>query len=411
MMRRCVLTCMLAMLLPLCGCLESKQVNQYGYVQSIGLDKGESKKYAFSFLMQQASASDMSSSGDQQAGMVIGAEGDTLFEAVTTMVAGFPYELNFTRTDAIFFSDEVARAGGMKEILQLSQSALKMRHSMKYFVILGSALDFQKGLQTQSSPSLTQIQHSVEYNNRAEGISPLINHALFYEAVTTQRFDPVVSLGGIDESIQEKSADDKTGQTDKVAKAQEAAQKKEGSTDGVPREGGMRAYIMGSALFDGLYMKGTLNGEETKYLLMARGELHKAYINFVDSTGERFSIHITQEKKPKTRLEAAQTPHGSVYIPLTCEIHMSQAEHIFTTWETRLKAELTAYMEDAIQGVFASCRSMGCDAIGFGRYASLHFSDSNAWRAYEWKKKYGQMQADFQVELVLHDAYMKNGME
>ncbi|MDD4075542.1 MAG: hypothetical protein PHC80_05575 [Eubacteriales bacterium] len=117
MMRKCALTCVIVMLLPLCGCLESKPVNRYGYVQSIGLDKGKGKKYAYSFLMQQVSASDMSASGDQQAGMLIGTEGDTLFEAVTTMVAGFPYELNFSRTDAVFFSDEVAREGGMRELL------------------------------------------------------------------------------------------------------------------------------------------------------------------------------------------------------------------------------------------------------------------------------------------------------
>lgn len=406
MMRRCALACVIVALLPLCGCLESKPVNQYGYVQSIGLDKGKSKKYAYSFLMQQASASEMSASGDQQAGMMIGAEGDTLFEAVTTVVAGFPYELNFSRTDAIFFSEEVARAGGMEELLRLSQSALKMRHSMKYFVILGSASEFQKGLYTQSSPSLTQIQNSVEYNNRSEGISPLFNYALFYEAVTTKRFDPVVALGAIDQSIQEE----KPGEEEKKS-SETQTQEKEGSTEGVTRQGGMRSYVMGAALFDGLYMTGVLNGEETKYLLMARGELHKAYINYVDSEGQIFAIHITQEKKPKTEILLSETPHAYVYIPLTCEVHISQAAHIFKTWEERLKDELTAYMESAIQGVFISCRDMHCDALGFGRYASLCFTDVNAWRDYAWKKQYQRMQADFRVELLLHDAYMKNGME
>ncbi|MDD4075973.1 MAG: Ger(x)C family spore germination C-terminal domain-containing protein, partial [Eubacteriales bacterium] len=86
-------------------------------------------------------------------------------------------------------------------------------------------------------------------------------------------------------------------------------------------------------------------------------------------------------------------------------------DQIFKVWEERLKAELTAYMENAVQGVFVSCRDMRCDALGFGRYASRRFSDAEAWRAYEWKEKYKSMRADFRVELLLHDAYMKSGME
>lgn len=47
------------------------------------------------------------------------------------------------------------------------------------------------------------------------------------------------------------------------------------TTGGVRRLGGMSPYVAGTALFDGWYMKGTLSGYDTMFLLLGRGELKR----------------------------------------------------------------------------------------------------------------------------------------
>ena len=98
---------MLALAPLCCGCLEATSLDEYGYVLTIGVDQGEQKKYNISFLLQKEGDSQEAQTG--AGSYIITAEGDNLFDALTVVHVGVPYELNFTRTafrpNRFFFAD------------------------------------------------------------------------------------------------------------------------------------------------------------------------------------------------------------------------------------------------------------------------------------------------------------------
>ena len=116
---------MLALAPLCCGCLEATSLDEYGYVLTIGVDQGEQKKYNISFLLQKEGDSQEAQTG--AGSYIITAEGDNLFDVLTVVHVGVPYELNFTRTNFILLSDQIASSSRMDEFLSISFNALKLR--------------------------------------------------------------------------------------------------------------------------------------------------------------------------------------------------------------------------------------------------------------------------------------------
>lgn len=405
----------------LTGCLGASEIEEYGYVQSFGIAVGEIKKYSYSFLLQYYAAAGEGggSAREGNGGVIVTAEGDTVFEAIASAAAALPYELNFSRTATVFLSEEIARSEGVEQLMAMSFSAMKLRYSLRLFVVNGDPKAFQEGLQVKNSPDLMQLQRSVSHSNRAEGTVSSVNYAMLYEAVETGRFDVVAEYGGVDMAALEQAKG--TGGNDAGAaeggaqgadgKGGEDAKAQSPTPNGAKRSGGMPAYAEGAALFDGTKMVGSLNGEETKYMLMARGELGRANIDYARPDGQTISIQIMQRSKPRVRLSLEPEPRAQVYIPLVCQINYDDEDSVRAEWLCGVQAELERHVQDAIRGVFISCRDMGCDAFGFGRHASMCFSDMQAWKDYGWKRRYGQMEAVFEVRLILWDAYVETEVE
>ncbi len=415
-----VLTIVLCLSLLLAACMGAVQIEEYGYVQSFGIDKGENKKYSYSFLLQYyaAAGEDGGSSGEGNQGIIIGAEGDTIFEAISVATAGLPYELNFSRTALVFFSEELAKEGGIEQLFSLSFSTMKLRDSIKLMIVKCDPRVFQEGLQVKNSPDLLQMQRSIIYSNRLEGIVPMANYAMICEAVMTQRYDPTVQYGGIDMNILQSGSSQSGGQSgggqsggSQGGGGSGGSQSGEGTINGVKRFGGMAAYAEGAALFDGAKMVGTLNGEETKYMLMARGDLGKTHISYARENGEMLSVHLSQGKEPKVKLELDDKPRVHIDVSLACEIYMDTYDEATREWDNGLRQELETHIQNAIRGVFITCRDLGCDSFELGKVASMSFRDLKSWEEYDWKSKYPVTEATVKVNLILRDSYVRTKAE
>lgn len=414
MKKKAVLAAVLTVSLILSGCLGAVQIEEYGYVQSFGIDRGENKKYSYSFLLQNYGSPGQDGSGGQEKGIVIGGEGDSLFEALALVTAGLPYELNFTRMSSAFFSEDLAKDGEIEQLISMSQSALKMRNSIKLFIVHGNTREFQEGLQVEDSPDLMQMQRSILYSFSQEGTVPITNFAVFYEAVSTGRFDPIIVYGGLGKD-EKQSGKEKSGGSDSQSGGKEKedkSQSQESRLHGVKRFGGMPAYADGTALFDGMRMVGTLNGEETKFLLTARGELGKTFIYYVYDEDGMLVLQIAQQEKPKTTLKLeGDIPKAEIDIKLSCNIYMDDKGMAQMKWDKELREKIETYLRHGLEGVFKLCRDLQCDAIGLGKEASKQFSDIKAWEEYNWKDHYGKTEAEFRVSLKLLDPYIRIGIE
>ena len=190
---------MLALAPLCCGCLEATSLDEYGYVLTIGVDQGEQKKYNISFLLQKEGDSQEAQTG--AGSYIITAEGDNLFDALTVVHVGVPYELNFTRTNFILLSDQIASSSRMDEFLSISFNALKLRQSAKLVIVRGTCAEYFEGLASADIPNVAKRQYNLFRTYQQEGMIPMTNFTTYQEAVGSGRFDVAIPVGRLDRSI------------------------------------------------------------------------------------------------------------------------------------------------------------------------------------------------------------------
>lgn len=394
------------------GCLGAVQADDYIYVVGIGFDRGSQYRFNVTFLVQKdVSGSEQESAGGAE---IISAEGDTLFDAITVLSAGVPFRINFARVNTFFFGEEIARRGSIKELASVTFNALKIRQSVKLMVCLGTAQRLMQGLCLKDVPNITKLQFSVFQDYTAEGITVITNYARMLESIRGRRSDPVMMLGGVDVSAVESQRSleaEMTGEGgEEGGQGQEEEEKEEYTTDGVRRLGGMSPYVAGTALFDGWYMKGVLNGYDTMFLLLGRGELKKASLK-VQHNDEWAVLYIKDQKPPKVELTLSGAPRARVELEAACNIVKYRGEAGADEWDSGLHQAAERLIENEMARVFGICRGLNSDAFGFGEYASTLFSDAVSWEEYDWKGKYPLLEAEFSVKLELADENVTTRLE
>lgn len=241
-MRTC--SALLAISLLVCllgGCLGPVSLDEYKYVSSIGVDKGQTETYAFTFLLQ-SEASDSSSQSAAGKAILVGAEGEDIFHAITTVHMGVPYQLNFERLNTIVFAKGVAQEGALSSMSRVSLNALNIRQSVKLLVALCTAQEFLEGMAGAGMQNMTKLQYSLFRNYNEEGTSPLINYSLVHEAVEGGRLDPVITWGAWTKAQRKREKSRRRPRKAKThprtaAKRRSRSRKKRGEALPAPRRG------------------------------------------------------------------------------------------------------------------------------------------------------------------------------
>ncbi len=408
----------LALCLNMGGCLGAVQADDYIYVVGIGVDKGSQYRFNITLLVQkEVSGTEQASTGGAE---IISAEGDTVFDAITVLSVGVPFRINFSRMNTFFFGEEVARGGSIKELAGVTFNALNIRQSVKLMVCLGTAQRLMQGLCMKDVPNITKLQFRIFEDCAADGSTVITNYARILESIRGRRSDPVMMLGGVDVSAvkgQESMAEEMTGVGEKGEKGEKGEGNGEGqeereeyTTGGVRRLGGMSAYVAGTALFDGWYMKGALSGYDTMFLLLGRGELKKGSVK-VTYNEDWVVIYIKDEKPPKVKLTLSGAPRASMELELACSIVKYKGDAGLDEWGSGLQQTAEKLIENEMDRVFKICRGLNSDAFGFGEYASTQFCDVVSWEEYDWKSRYPLMEAEFSVKLELADENVTTRLE
>lgn len=403
------------------GCLNAVQADSYNYVVAVGFDVGSQYEYKISMLLQTEKGGDSQTATG--GGEVISAEGNTLFDAVTTIHAGGPYRLNFSRVNTIVMCEELARRGEFQSLADVAFNAIKMRRSVKLVTSTCEAGSFLQGLCQKNSQNMTKLLYDVYENYSVDGITAITGYSLFVESIRSGRSDCVMMLGGVDATAVKQAEQQSSRLTggssgnsgggnsggnsgsdgSEVRPDGEKQQSEQQyTTDGVLRTGGISSFVSGAALFDRWYMRGVLNGEDTKFLLIGTGGLDTCSISF--DYGNGFVVLYLRDMQPaKVKFSAGEKPVAKTELALYCNILQYTGKMRKNEWELGLKDAAETYIEGEIERVFNICKNLNCDAFAFGRRAAMKFSDTLDWEDYDWKRRYPRLEAAFSVELKLAD--------
>lgn len=389
-------------ILSLAGCLKPVSLDAYGYVITIGVDRGEAKKYYYTFALQrELEGQDTSGEGGAA---VLSCEGNSIFEAVSELEGNIPYSLNFSRTGFITFSRELAEGDAVKEFVSASLDALKIRTSAVMIVSEGDACEFIDGMYANNDANITKLQSALMLDKQKTGMVTVMSISRLIEACEDGRFDYCSAYGVYDAGVITDTGE---------KKSESEGEDPTGDAERGERAGGLRSRIAGAALFSGWSMTGTLTRGETVWLNIANGEFKSGVVDVKYGEGEEsVSVGLSLEKVTR---RLAIGGDGAVTATVDVVLGVGVRRMDQGTPPVEIDAWLTEdfarYAEEMLLSVFMKCRFAESDAMRFGTEAVRKFRTAEEWERFCWKERYLDLVPEFRVVTVNAEKYAAEGMQ
>ena len=392
-----------ALLFGAAGCLKPVSLEDYGYVISVGVDKGKEKKYYISLMLQRES-SGQNSSESEGGVIVLASEGNDIFDAVNTIENNIPYMLNFSRVNFLFFSRASAEEGMLYDFFEIPLDTLRIRASAIVVITEGDVSEFIGGLAANNDANITKLQSAIMLDRDKTGMVSIMNVSGLYEACLDGRYDFCSALGDYDDSII----------TDMSQKKSEGeGENPISDIEPGARIGGLKSHIVGSALFDGWVMSGSLDREETMLLNIVTGEFKTGLFAYKNDEDETVTVQLELKR---TRIEFIGfddlgTPQLEIEIELYGGIHQTRPGVTVVEAQEWLDSKVSIDIEKRLADMYKKCIAANSDAMKIGTEVSKHFASAAEWEAYEWKSVFPKTKVKFIVKIQAADKYSAEGMQ
>ena len=376
--------CILLAVLFCTGCVGGLSIDQYSYVLDIGVEKGERLPYLVTLMIGSPSSAP-DSGGNSGSFTVVSAEGRSLFEAIETMSASQPNELNFARTSLVMFSREIAEGGMIMDCMNIALGKLRIRQNVRVEIAESDIRGVFMGLNSPSDPSTTKLKVKVSNSVKSTGMTVDTTWNQVLESIENQTQDAMVGFCGVN---QNEIREDMVG------------------GNAYPYIGGatlvngeLKTSIIGSAVFSGGRMVGILDGQHTMLVQMATGVFEQGRIRTNYTDGRELSVTLFKNSSPTIRLEG-----DTVRFTITLEADIEMPEIIQNTSSKELEGFLAKYIGSEMARVFMAVQNADSDVFGVGRQKIRQYKTAQEWLDCDWKSEYRELNAEFTILIKLsHD--------
>lgn len=383
------------------GCWGVRETDQLGYIIAMGIDKGKENIIDVTFVVAIPQGKD---GGGEKSWEVVSIEAASLFGALQLADAFVSRDMTFMHNRMVIVSEDIAKEGMAKYINPLIRSR-EIRWNTFLFVTRGSAKEFlntnKSLLEKYPSRQFEQIMATRAYT----GFIPLSDIHEFYQNVKSPGGEPLSAVVAINQGKQGESKDWNN---------QEKANNELAYTAGtIPREGGNKVEVIGSAVFRGDRLVGYLDGAETRFYQMLQGDYKGAIFTFPDPEKPEEFIIVMEIKKgrpPGIKVDLSRNvPRVSADVILEGEVWSIQSGIDYE--KGKKKEELEKYVEEFITGEITKLvqKTQGqfkSDIFGFGNTTRQYFWTWDAWEKYDWLGRYPSVQVKVNVNLAIR----RNGL-
>ncbi|MCL4516758.1 MAG: Ger(x)C family spore germination protein [Firmicutes bacterium] len=398
----------LTMLLGLAGCWDRRELEDMGFVMTIGLDAG--KDGTLILTVQIAIPKNIVGGAGGGGGGAVGGGGGGKKVLVTSietrsLISGLNLintyvarRLTLVHAKAIIIGEDLAKQG-VRRYLSAFTRFREARRTMFVIVTRGTAAELIRENQPLLEDNPAKFLELLINNSTASGLFPRILLHKFLVATELQTEMPIAILtavnkggepetkggggaggrGAAGDTVREKPAEKElAGRRSTTVLIRQGKPVPVPLSEGaylagdIPRVGGNKISFMGTAVFDGDKMVGVLNGDETRLLLMFRGEFTRGFISIPDpAKGEFFDpIDARPARRPHIRvrrqgnhfrIDADIALEGDI-LAIQSKVDYSRPEMI-PVLEARVSRYLTQQAQVLVEKTQKDFKS---DIFGFG---------------------------------------------
>lgn len=394
MKKRIVCMCILAlMLLP--GCWDKIELEEKGYVAVIGIDKGNIGDLSVTFQIQnpQVGSSERAKAENEPPSEIITIEAVDVLSAKDTASATVARRLDFSHANALILSEEFARSSECYNYIGELLRDREIRGEINVIISRENASEF---IRNNIPPMETRPMKFYELISKRwseSGITPAATLHTFLQR-TEQDQSLFLAIYGTTRRDVEK----KFGLEDEYL-AGEINMKSENPVQ-----------LIGSAVFKEGRMIGTLNGEETRIVMLLReSKGFNGIISVLEDpikSGEKIIAKLSTPKPPKIEVdlkknkpEIQETIFGEYNI-ISIPSHIDYVENIKN--QELLKKSIERMVEEKTQKLIDKTqREFSGEPFLWGEAVSKEFLKYSDFVKYNWMDKYEDAEVKIQYEVKL----------
>ena len=414
-MRKIALALMICLLLPcFASCHEASEMDDTLYVIAIGVDQGVADKWRLTiqFPTMKSGGGSSSSNGNGGNSSSGGGGGDdesgqgyatvdspSFFVGIDMLNASMPRKLSFAHAQIIVFSEELAQSGLIGEYVAPIGRFSEIRRSSHVFVVKGTAFDFLKENKPTIGTTLSKSFQVFAAASENIGYFPHITLENFYEGLKSPYGQAIASKAAINEM---ESSSEEGGPKEE----QEFKTGGEYLAGELPRDGKNKLELWGTALFNGDKMVGELNGDETRLLLMIRGDFRQGLYVMQDPMEPELivSLDVQLDKKPQIDIETeGEQPIIRLKFQLDADLLSVQSMIHYENPELRplLEETFKKNIEEGIAELIQKCQELYCDAFRFGENAAKNFLTIDEFESYDWNRRFHDAKVEVDVDFTI----------
>lgn len=382
------------------GCFGAREMDEIAFVLTMGIDKSTQEgKYDITFQIAVPRAVASQSAKGEDLSLMVTVIADNTAEArnlLNSITARTPI---VSHTKAIVIGESLARQG-LGDILGPIVRFREFRGSMFIIVVNG---DSARNFIQKNTPKI-DIEPSRYYETSllsSDETSYYLETHLheFYTRLKSSSAAPIAVLGGIN---------DLSGGT--VSKSKVPPEKTDDYKAGnLPRnkpqsekDAGSPVEFMGTAVFHGDKMVGTLTGEETRVLAMLNGKFARGFFVVEDPLvlGKSVNVNVRLGRKPRLAVELNEE-----HARLTADIFLegeitsitSGTNYEVSQYRQLLEDQVSLAMQRRMLEMLHKTQDMEADVVGFGYLARGSFRTYDEFIQMHWDTIYSKADIDVKV--------------
>lgn len=394
-MGRRLLACLL--LLPLLtGCWNKSELEEMAHVLAVGIDKGDAGPYRITVMIAKPDKlAGKEGGGEGSPVLLMTVQAPSLSSAQTLLGGVIGRRVSFLHTRGLFVHEELARDEGWP----LLDEMLRFRHlrETSFMVVTRQpSSEFLKELKPLLGKDPLKMVEQMTYQVRRTATLPANSQvSAFTSLVNVGYAQPVTYYA----ALVEKGKNGEGGSSDDQAEAPFRAGQ-------LPQESDAAIEMIGAAAFRGPRMVGTMDGEETRYLLMLQNRYYSSAAAFKDprQPDEYVTVQLSRGRPTRIQVERlGDRPVLRARVMLEAQIGAIQSGIDYTEPETQgeLERAIAEQVQDKMKAFIDRTQAWQSDIIGFGRHVIPRFGTVAQWEAYDWPTRYPSAEIHLDVKVAL----------
>jgi len=388
------------------ACYDANETDDFAHVLAVGIDQGVSNKWRitvqFATLKKDGDSKVQTTGGnetfeiqEQDGYTSITLDAPSFYGGVSMINSIMPRKLNFMHTKFLVLSEDIAKSGLVGEYLAPIVRYREIRRNVRVLIAKCQAYEFIKENKPLFGKTLSKSMEQIVQEWSNMGFFPNITLGDFYDDIKSTYNQPIAILACVNDYRNFKETGSQWRYEFKSEGDYFAGQ--------IPRIGGNKIELYGSAVFNGDIMVGELNGDETRLLLMARNQFRRGFFTIPDPENPELivplDVRAARKRKVTVKLEGDK-PVITLKIQLEGDLLAVQSGINYENKKLKpvLEKAFEQYIKNGMDKLIEKCQRLNVDIFKFGGIAARQFATIEEWEQYNWIEKFEKAEVNTEVD-------------